>query len=129
MIIHVSACVRMCDHGHVRVYWACTCACAYFGRAPTWLLRMRIDTRPRGFLVGAAATVTRSLGAVQHLARRDGVVGDQSLGIQVSMESNRPLRKVCPQCDASLHVKRAACGCGHAFPSKRKAQCIAKREQ
>ena len=35
------------------------------------------------------------------------------------MESNRPLRKVCPQCDATLHVKRAACGCGHAFPSKR----------
>ena len=44
------------------------------------------------------------------------------------MESNRPLRKVCPQCDATLHVKRAVCGCGYAFPSKRKAQCIAKRE-
>ena len=43
----------------------------------------------------------------------------QSLGIQVSMESNRPPRKVCPQCDATLHAKRAACGCGHAFPSKR----------
>ena len=72
--------------------------------APTWFLRMRIDTRPRGFLVGAGATVTRSLGAVQHLARRDGVVGEQSLGIQVSMESNSPLRKVCPQCDASYYT-------------------------
>ena len=41
------------------------------------------------------------------------------------MESDR---KVCPQCDTTLHVKRAVCGCGHAFPSKRKAQYVAKRE-
>ena len=44
------------------------------------------------------------------------------------MESNRPLRKVCPQCDTTLHVKRAVCGCRHTFPSKRKAQCTAKKE-
>ena len=44
------------------------------------------------------------------------------------MESSRPLRKVCPQCDTTLHVKRAVCGCGHTFPSKRKAQCTAKKE-
>ena len=36
------------------------------------------------------------------------------------------LRKVCPQCGTVLHVKRAVCGCGHAFP--RKAEYIAKRE-
>ena len=37
------------------------------------------------------------------------------------MESDRRLKKVCPQC-------RAVCVCGHTFPSKRKAQCIAKKE-
>ena len=41
------------------------------------------------------------------------------------MESDRRLRKVCPQCDTAVHARRAVCGCGHAFPSKRKAQCAA----
>ena len=31
------------------------------------------------------------------------------------------LRKVCPHCKTILHVRRAVCGCSHAFPSKRKA--------
>ena len=31
--------------------------------------------------------------------------------------------KVCPQCSTAVNVRRAVCGCGHAFPSKRKAQC------
>ena len=44
------------------------------------------------------------------------------------MESDILLRKVCPQYDTTLHVKRAVCGCGHAFPSKRKVHYIAKRE-
>ena len=30
--------------------------------------------------------------------------------------------KVCPQCSTAVNVRRAVCGCGHAFPSKRKAQ-------
>ena len=30
------------------------------------------------------------------------------------------LRKVCPQCSASVHIRRAVCGCGFALPSKRK---------
>ena len=33
------------------------------------------------------------------------------------------LRKVCPICGKSLHVKRAVCDCGHVFSSKRKASC------
>ena len=31
------------------------------------------------------------------------------------------LRKVCPQCITTVHVRRAVCGCGYAFPSKRRA--------
>ena len=30
--------------------------------------------------------------------------------------------KACPQCSTAVNVRRAVCGCGHAFPSKRKAQ-------
>ena len=33
------------------------------------------------------------------------------------------LRKVCPECNTRLHVKRSVCGCGYAFPLKRKVQC------
>ena len=29
-------------------------------------------------------------------------------------------RKTCPKCDTVVHVKRAACGCGHKFALKRK---------
>ena len=39
------------------------------------------------------------------------------------MEFNLRLTKVCPRCNTLVHVKRAVCGCGHAFASKRKAQC------
>ena len=46
-----------------------------------------------------------------------------------SMEGNMRLRKVCPQCNTILHARRSVCGCGHAFPSKRKAQCIADKEK
>ena len=36
------------------------------------------------------------------------------------------LRKLCPQCNTIVHVKRSVCDCGHAFASKkRKAQCTA----
>ena len=28
------------------------------------------------------------------------------------------LEKVCPQCDATLHVRKLACPCGHVFPAK-----------
>ena len=37
--------------------------------------------------------------------------------------SRKCLRKTCPKCDATVHVKRAACSCGHAFALKRKARC------
>ena len=37
--------------------------------------------------------------------------------------SRKCLRKTCPKCDATVHVKRAVCGCGHAFALKRKARC------
>ena len=34
------------------------------------------------------------------------------------------LRKVCPQCNTEVHVKRSVCDCGHALESKkRKARC------
>ena len=33
------------------------------------------------------------------------------------------LRKMCPKCGTIVHVKRAVCGCGHAFALKRKAHC------
>ena len=32
------------------------------------------------------------------------------------------LRKVCPQYSTTAHVRRAVCGCGYAFPSKRRAR-------
>ena len=28
------------------------------------------------------------------------------------------LKKVCPQCDATLHTRKLACPCGHVFPAK-----------
>ena len=28
------------------------------------------------------------------------------------------LKKVCPQCDATLHARKLACLCGHVFPAK-----------
>ena len=31
------------------------------------------------------------------------------------------LRKVCPQCGTTVHVKLSRCACGHAFALKRKA--------
>ena len=46
-----------------------------------------------------------------------------ALLIANAMEFNLRLRKVCPRCNTLVHVKRAVCGCGHAFASKRKAQC------
>ena len=39
------------------------------------------------------------------------------------------LRKVRPQCDTILHARRSVCRCSHAFPSKRKVQCIADKEK
>ena len=35
------------------------------------------------------------------------------------------LRKVCPQCNTIVHVKRSVCDCGHAFALKpeKEAQC------
>ena len=39
------------------------------------------------------------------------------------------LRKVCPQCNTVVHVKRSVCDCGHPFASKkRKARCTAVGE-
>ena len=38
-------------------------------------------------------------------------------------------RKVYPQCNTVMHVKRSVCDCGHAFVSKkRKARCTFVRE-
>ena len=45
------------------------------------------------------------------------------------MERTMHLRKVCPQCNTILHARRSFCGCGHAFPLKRKGQCIADKSK
>ena len=39
------------------------------------------------------------------------------------------LRQVCPQCNTILHARLSICGCGHAFPLKRKGQCIADKSK
>ena len=31
------------------------------------------------------------------------------------MDRDMRLRKVCPQCNTVVHVKRSCCGCGHVF--------------
>ena len=41
----------------------------------------------------------------------------RTVGVVLCVEG----RYVCPHCNTILHVRRAVCGCGHAFPSKRKA--------
>ena len=38
------------------------------------------------------------------------------------------LRKVCPQCGTTVHVKRSCCACGHAFALKRKALLTADNQ-
>ena len=42
------------------------------------------------------------------------------------MEFNLRLREVCPRCNTLVH---AVCGCGHAFASKRKAQCTTNESE
>ena len=39
-----------------------------------------------------------------------------------AMECNKSmrLRKVCPQCNIVVHVKRSVCDCGHVFASKKR---------
>ena len=37
------------------------------------------------------------------------------------------LRKVCPQCNTVVHVKRSCCGCGHVFTLKTKVQVSADK--
>ena len=42
--------------------------------------------------------------------------------------SSMYLRKTCPKCDTVVHVKRAACGCGHKFALKRKGRRSVENE-
>ena len=44
------------------------------------------------------------------------------------MENNKRLKKVCPKCNVTLHVRRSVCGCGYSFSLKRKAQLVEKLE-
>ena len=39
------------------------------------------------------------------------------------------LRKVCPQCGTTVHVKWSRCACGHAFALKRKALLTADNQR
>ena len=41
-----------------------------------------------------------------------------SVGRNRQSGMSMPLKKVCPQCDATLHVRKLACPCGHVFPAK-----------
>ena len=43
-------------------------------------------------------------------------VVDFSLQLHSGMSMR--LKKVCPQCDATLHARKLACPCGHVFPAK-----------
>ena len=67
-----------------------------------------------------AHTDTWQRGHVVYLLRDLWTYSYSTGGIQVCMH----LRKVCPQCNTILHARRSVCGCGHAFPLKRKGQCI-----
>ena len=42
--------------------------------------------------------------------------------------SSMYLGKTCPKCDTVVHVKRAACGCGHKFALKRKGRRSVENE-
>ena len=42
----------------------------------------------------------------------------------MELNSAGTLRKVCPLCNITVHVRRAVCGCGYAFPSKRRARPV-----
>ena len=44
-----------------------------------------------------------------------------------NMDRDMSLRKVCPQCNTVVHVKRSCCGCGHVFTLKRKVQVSADK--
>ena len=43
------------------------------------------------------------------------------------MDRDMRLRKICPQCNTVVHVKRSCCGCGHVFTLKRKVQVSADK--
>ena len=43
------------------------------------------------------------------------------------MDRDMRLRKVCPQCNTVVHVKRSCCGCGHVFTLKSKVQVSADK--
>ena len=38
------------------------------------------------------------------------------------MDRDMRLRKVCPQCNTVVHVKRSCCGCGHVYGDKSKIE-------
>ena len=40
----------------------------------------------------------------------------------MELNSAGKLKKVCPLCNTTVHVRRAVCGCGYAFQSKRRAR-------
>ena len=46
------------------------------------------------------------------------VVDFSSVGRNRQSGMSMRLKKVCPQCDATLHVRKLACPCGHVFPAK-----------
>ena len=43
------------------------------------------------------------------------------------MDRDMRLRKVCPQCNTVVYVKRSCCECGHVFTLKRKVQVSADK--
>ena len=43
------------------------------------------------------------------------------------MDRDMRRRKVCPQCNTVVHVKRSCCGCGHVFTMKKKVQVSADK--
>ena len=45
-------------------------------------------------------------------------LGSRPRGGFLSSGMSMRLKKVCPQCDATLHARKLACPCGHVFPAK-----------
>ena len=45
-------------------------------------------------------------------------LGMVDFSLQLPEPYSMCLKKVCPQCDATLHARKLACPCGHVFPAK-----------
>ena len=95
----------------------------------TWRPRVcsrRLNVERCRLLWNPLFSVCPPRGLVVRLSNGCGGCGGCDLNV---MELSMRLRKVRPQCNAIVHVKRSVCGCGHAFALKRKAQYTSDKEK